>query len=62
MATITLPSSRGSTPSGSMASRPWAALSSASTVVPVQDTGHTIQLDQPALVIEEIAMFMEAAP
>ena len=32
----------------------WAALSSASTVVTVQDTGHHIELDQPALVIAEV--------
>jgi pimeloyl-ACP methyl ester carboxylesterase len=32
----------------------WAALSSASTVVPVPDTGHLIQLEQPGLVIDEV--------
>ena len=40
----------------------WAALSPASTVVSVQDTGHTIQLDQPALVIEEVARLLEGTP
>ena len=40
----------------------WAALSSASTVVSVQDTGHIIQLDQPALVIEEVARLLEGTP
>ena len=40
----------------------WAALSSASTVVTVQDTGHAIQLDQPALVIEEVASLLEGTP
>ena len=37
----------------------WASLSSASTVVTVQDTGHNIQLDQPALVIDEVARLLE---
>jgi pimeloyl-ACP methyl ester carboxylesterase len=32
----------------------WASLSTASTVVTVQDTGHHIQLDQPALVIDQV--------
>lgn len=32
----------------------WASLSTASTVVPVQDTGHHIQLDQPRVVIDAI--------
>jgi pimeloyl-ACP methyl ester carboxylesterase len=40
----------------------WASLSPASTVVSVRDTGHTIQLDQPALVIEEIAGLLEGTP
>ena len=38
------------------------SLSPASTVVSVQDTGHTIQLDQPALVIEAVARLLEATP
>lgn len=33
----------------------WAQLSTASTVVTVEDTGHAIQLEQPAIVIEEIS-------
>jgi pimeloyl-ACP methyl ester carboxylesterase len=32
----------------------WAALSSASTVVRVSDTGHQVQLEQPAVVIDGI--------
>jgi len=40
----------------------WASLSPASTVVSVQDTGRTIQLDPPALVIEEIAGLLEGTP
>lgn len=40
----------------------WAGLSPASTVVSVQDTGHAIQLDQPALVIEEVARLLEGTP
>ena len=40
----------------------WAALSSGSTVVSVQHTGHTIQLDQPALVIEEVTSLLEGTP
>ncbi len=31
----------------------WAALSSASLLVPVADTGHDIQLDQPAIIAEQ---------
>ncbi len=38
--------------------RTWASLSPASTVVSVQDTGHHIQLDQPALVVEEIGKLL----
>jgi len=37
----------------------WASLSPASTVVSVQDTGHHIQLDQPALVIEAVVRLLE---
>jgi pimeloyl-ACP methyl ester carboxylesterase len=40
----------------------WASLSSASTVVTVQDTGHHIQLDQPALVIDQVASLLEVTP
>jgi pimeloyl-ACP methyl ester carboxylesterase len=40
----------------------WAALSPASTVVTVQDTGHVIQIDQPALVIEEAAKLLGGTP
>jgi pimeloyl-ACP methyl ester carboxylesterase len=36
----------------------WASLSTASTVVTVQDTGHQIQLEQPALVIDEIGKLL----
>ncbi len=32
----------------------WAGLSSSSSVVSVEDTGHNIELDQPQLVIEEV--------
>jgi hypothetical protein len=32
----------------------WASLSTASTVVSVDDTGHDIQLDQPQVVIDQI--------
>ena len=32
----------------------WAALSSSSNVVSVEDTGHDIELDQPDLVVEEL--------
>jgi pimeloyl-ACP methyl ester carboxylesterase len=32
----------------------WAALSPSSTVVVVEDTGHHIELDQPALVIDQV--------
>jgi len=37
----------------------WASLSSASTVVTVQDTGHVIQLDKPSLVIDEVASLLD---
>lgn len=42
----------------------WAALSSDSAVVPVQDSGHHIQLDQPARVIDEVRTLLAriAAP
>jgi pimeloyl-ACP methyl ester carboxylesterase len=36
----------------------WAALSTASTVVTVQDTGHEIQLEQPALVIDQVGKLL----
>jgi len=36
----------------------WAALSTASTVVTVQDTGHQIQLEQPALVIDQVGKLL----
>lgn len=36
----------------------WASLSSASTVVSVTSTGHHIQLDQPALVIDQVAKLL----
>jgi pimeloyl-ACP methyl ester carboxylesterase len=39
----------------------WAALSSASTVVPVDDTGHLIQLEQPGLVIDEVEKLLARA-
>ena len=32
----------------------WAALSTAGTVTPVEDTGHVIQIDQPAIVIDAV--------
>ena len=32
----------------------WAGLSSSSTIVSIEDTGHHIQLDQPQLVVEEL--------
>lgn len=36
----------------------WASLSSASTVVSVTSTGHHIQLDQPTLVIDQLAKLL----
>lgn len=39
----------------------WAALSSDSTVVFVEDTGHHIQLDQPARVIDEVGTLLARA-
>ena len=36
----------------------WAALSTSSSVVTVQDTGHHIQLDQPDLVIEQLVALL----
>lgn len=36
----------------------WASLSSASTVVTVEDTGHHIQLDQPAAVIDAVVALL----
>ncbi len=32
----------------------WVALSSSARLLPVEDTGHYIQLDQPAVVIDEV--------
>jgi pimeloyl-ACP methyl ester carboxylesterase len=32
----------------------WSALSPSATVVVVDDTGHHIELDQPALVIDQV--------
>lgn len=32
----------------------WLSLSSSARLVPVADTGHTIQVDQPAAVVEQI--------
>ena len=32
----------------------WAGLSSSSSVVSIEDTGHHIELDQPQLVVEEL--------
>ncbi len=39
----------------------WAALSSASKVVTVEDTGHSIQLDQPRLVVDEVLALLPSA-
>lgn len=36
----------------------WAALSEASSLVPVDDTGHHIELDQPSIVIREITRLL----
>lgn len=36
----------------------WAELSTASRILTVEDTGHAIQVDQPAMVIEEIAKLL----
>jgi pimeloyl-ACP methyl ester carboxylesterase len=39
----------------------WASLSSDSTVVPVQDTGHLIQLEERGLVIDEVEKLLARA-
>lgn len=39
----------------------WAALSSGSKVVPVEDTGHYIHLDHPQLVVDEILALVPSA-
>ena len=39
----------------------WASLSSSSAVVPVPDTGHAIQLDQPAVVVEHLLDLVHGA-
>jgi pimeloyl-ACP methyl ester carboxylesterase len=36
----------------------WAQLSSSSSVVTVDETGHDIQLDQPAVVIAEVTKLL----
>jgi pimeloyl-ACP methyl ester carboxylesterase len=38
----------------------WASLSTNGRVVPVSDTSHHIQLDQPAIVIEQVEQLLEA--
>lgn len=40
----------------------WAALSTASSVVIVEDTGHHIQLDQPELVIDQVVALLPEDP
>jgi pimeloyl-ACP methyl ester carboxylesterase len=40
----------------------WAALSSASTVVTVTDTGHNIQLEHPDVVVREVSTLLRPAP
>jgi pimeloyl-ACP methyl ester carboxylesterase len=32
----------------------WAGLSSSSSIVSVEDTGHNIEVDQPQLVVQEV--------
>lgn len=39
----------------------WASLSSASTVVPVGDTGHVIQFDQPDAVTDQVLALLDGA-
>ena len=38
----------------------WASLSSSSTVVTVEDTGHHIEVDQPQVVIDELLKLLPA--
>ena len=45
-----------------MGQRTWARLSSAARPVSVADTSHYIQLDQPAIVIDEIEQLLGVAP